>query len=183
MLNENETKETKVEEVKKPHEAAQAANIQDFIKEVKEKSMSKDEYEKVIAERDKAIEDRNEVIRSVIDGEKLKHVSQERKPIAELRETYNKVIHDRNATNLEVVTAQMNLRDALVEAGEPDPFAPYNATPDDLAAAKRVADVKRECIAQAEGDPKKFVYLFEQRIANDDPALLNAIKKRGQKRK
>lgn len=183
MPNENETKEIKTEEIKKPQEAAPTANIQDFIKEVKEKGISRSEYEKVVAERDRAIHDRNEVMRSVLDGEQLKQSQQDSKSIADLRKTYNDTIHDRNATNLEVVKAQIELRDALVKAGEPDPFAPYNATPEDLAAANRVADVKRECVRAAEGDPKKFVYLFEQRIANDDPALLNAIKKRGQKRK
>lgn len=177
MSNENETKKAP-EVAEQPQPTSPSAD--DIIKLTKD-YVRKEEVEKIKAERDKAIEDRNKVYASVLDGERLQRQA-EKKPLSELKKAYHEVIHKDGATNLEVVTAQMALRDALVEAGEPDPFAPSNPTPEDLAAAKRVADVKRECILEAEGDPKKFLYLFEQRIAPDDPALLNAIKKRKSKK-
>jgi len=179
MPNENENDNKKPEQEIKPAPKTPTA---DEIIELKKNYVSKKELDAIKAERDQAIADRNKVYESVLNGEALQ-VQKEKKPISELRQTYLKAVNNRNATNLEVVSAQIELRDALVEAGEPDPFAPTTPTPEDLAAASRVADVKRQCVREANGDPKKFVYLFEQRIANDDPALTAAIKKRELKKK
>lgn len=179
MPNENENDNKKPEQDIKPAPKTPTA---DEIIELKKNYVSKKELDAIKAERDQAIADRNKVYESVLNGEGLPQ-AKEKKPIQELRQAYREAVNNKNATNLEVVSAQIELRDALVEAGELDPFAPSNPTPDDLAAAARVADVKRQCVREANGDPKKFVYLFESRIANDDPALTAAIKKRSLKRK
>ena len=179
MPNENETKEKQVKAPEEPKTAS--PDIQDFIKEVKENGVSKAEYEKVLAERDKAIQDRNQVMRSVLDGETLNTTPKSEKTIEEYRAEYSKILKKRDATNLEVVTAQMNLRDAILASGGQDPCVAPNGTEADYASAAKVAQAKKECILEANGDPKKFLYLWEQRIAQDDPTLVAALKKRSLK--
>ena len=66
----------------------------------------------------------------------------------------------RELTNLEYVTKAMELREALIENGEPDPFLPVgkqiSPTRDDLEGAEKVAQVYKECIDYAEGDSEVF---------------------------
>lgn len=183
MPNENENK--KPEEQVKPEPQKQVPptdKIDEFIKQVNEKGVSRAELERVKAERDQAIADRNKVMQSVLDGRELPKQT-EKKSIAEYRKAYTEVIHKEGATNLEVAVAQMNLRDALMEAGEQDPCVPINGTEAEYATAEKVAQIKKECIAEAKGDPKKFNFLWSQHIADDDPALITALKRRSQKQK
>lgn len=179
MPNENETKKAP-EVAEQPQEVS--PTVEDFIKEAKER-VSQADYERAIAERDKAIADRNQVMQAVLDGESLSRSSEKVLTLEEARSNYNKVINKSNATNLEVAQAQVNLRKAILKAGGQDPAVPYNATAEDYAAANRVFDVKEQCILEADGDPKKFVYLWEQRIQPDDPSLIAALKKRSSKKK
>ena len=66
----------------------------------------------------------------------------------------------RELNNLEYITKAMELREALMENGEPDPFLPVgkqiSPTRDDLEGAEKVAQVYKECIDYAEGDSEVF---------------------------
>ena len=66
----------------------------------------------------------------------------------------------RELNNLEYITKAMELRDALIENGEPDPFLPVgkqiSPTRDDIEGAEKVAQVYRECIEYADGDSEVF---------------------------
>ena len=133
-------------------------NTQDYlaaIKELKENSVNRSEYEKLRAENKKLID-------AVVNGQPgqeepavSKHSKEQ---IDELRnDLFNS---PKELNNLEYVTKAMELREALMENGEPDPFLPVgkqiSPTRDDLEGAEKVAQVYRECIEYAEGDSEVF---------------------------
>lgn len=133
-------------------------NTQDYlaaIKELKEKSVDRSEYDKLRAENKKLID-------AVVNGQPgqeepavSKHSKEQ---IDDLRnELFNS---PKELNNLEYITKAMELREALMENGEPDPFLPVgkqiSPTRDDLEGAEKVAQVYKECIEYADGDSEVF---------------------------
>ena len=133
-------------------------NTQDYlaaIKELKEKSVDRSEYDKLRAENKKLID-------AVVNGQPgqeepavSKHSKEQ---IDDLRnDLFNS---PKELNNLEYITKAMELREALMENGEPDPFLPVgkqiSPTRDDLEGAEKVAQVYKECIEYAEGDSEVF---------------------------
>ena len=133
-------------------------NTQDYlaaIKELKENSVNRSEYDKLRAENKRLID---AVINGAPGQEEQVIVKHSKEQIDDLRnELFNS---PRELTNLEYVTKAMELREALIENGEPDPFLPVgkqiSPTRDDLEGAEKVAQVYRECIEYAEGDSEVF---------------------------
>ena len=133
-------------------------NTQDYlaaIKELKEKSVDRSEYDKLRAENKKLID-------AVVNGqpgqEELVFTKHSKEQIDDLRnELFNS---PRELNNLEYITKAMELREALMENGKPDPFLPVgkqiSPTRDDLEGAEKVAQVYKECIDYAEGDSEVF---------------------------
>ena len=133
-------------------------NTQDYlaaIKELKEKSVDRSEYDKLRAENKRLID-------AVVNGqpgqEEQVVVRHSKEQIDDLRnELFNS---PRELNNLEFITKAMELREALMENGEPDPFLPVgkqiSPTRDDIEGAEKVAQVYQECIAYAEGDSEVF---------------------------
>ena len=133
-------------------------NTQDYlaaIKELKENSVNRSEYDKLRAENKRLID-------AVVNGqpgqEEQVAVKHSKEQIDDLRnELFNS---PRELNNLEYVTKAMELREALMENGEPDPFLPVgkqiSPTRDDIEGAEKVAQVYKECIDYAEGDSEVF---------------------------
>lgn len=133
-------------------------NTQDYlaaIKELKQNSVDRSEYDKLRAENKKLID-------AVVNGQPgqeeqvvVKHTKEQ---IDDLRnDLFNS---PRELNNLEFITKTMELREALMENGEPDPFLPVgkqiSPTRDDIEGAEKVAQVYKECIEYAEGDSEVF---------------------------
>ena len=133
-------------------------NTQDYlaaIKELKQNSVDRSEYDKLRAENKKLID-------AVVNGQPgqeepvvSKHSKEQ---IDDLRnDLFNS---PKELNNLEYITKAMELREALIENGEPDPFLPVgkqiSPTRDDIEGAEKVAQVYRECIEYAEGDSEVF---------------------------
>ena len=133
-------------------------NTQDYlaaIKELKQNSVDRSEYEKLRAENKKLID-------AVVNGqpgqEEPVFTKHSKEQIDDLRnELFNS---PKELNNLEYITKAMELREALMENGEPDPFLPVgkqiSPTRDDLEGAEKVAQVYKECIDYAEGDSEVF---------------------------
>ena len=133
-------------------------NTQDYlaaIKELKENSVNRSEYDKLRAENKRLID-------AVVNGqpgqEEQVVVRHSKEQIDDLRnELFNS---PRELNNLEFITKAMELREALMENGEPDPFLPVgkqiSPTRDDIEGAEKVAQVYKECIEYAEGDSEVF---------------------------
>ena len=75
-----------------------------------------------------------------------------------------------NLNNLEYCDTALQLRDALIENGDKDPFLPFGhnviATESDIETANRVANVMRECIDYAEGDSDIFTNELQRRTVD-----------------
>ena len=133
-------------------------NTQDYlaaIKELKENSVNRSEYEKLRAENKKLIDT---VVNGLPGQEEQVVVRHSKEQIDDLRnELFNS---PRELNNLEFITKAMELREALMENGEPDPFLPVgkqiSPTRDDIEGAEKVAQVYKECIDYAEGDSEVF---------------------------
>ena len=133
-------------------------NTQDYIaaiKELKQNSVDRSEYDKLRAENKRLID-------AVVNGqpgqEEQVVVKHSKEQIDDLRnELFNS---PRELNNLEFITKTMELREALMENGEPDPFLPVgkqiSPTRDDIEGAEKVAQVYKECIEYAEGDSEVF---------------------------
>lgn len=133
-------------------------NTQDYlaaIKELKENSVDRSEYDKLRAENKKLID----AVVNGQPGQEEQVVSKHSKEqIDDLRnELFNS---PRELNNLEYITKAMELREALIENGEPDPFLPVgkqiSPTRDDIEGAEKVAQVYKECIEYADGDSEVF---------------------------
>ena len=133
-------------------------NTQDYItaiKELKQNSVDRSEYEKLRAENKKLID-------AVVNGqpgqEEQVLVKHSKEQVDDMR--YDLFNSPRELNNLEFITKAMELREALMENGEPDPFLPVgkqiSPTRDDIEGAEKVAQVYKECIEYAEGDSEVF---------------------------
>ena len=133
-------------------------NTQDYlaaIKELKQNSVDRSEYDKLRAENKKLID---AVVNGQSGQEEPVFSKHSKEQIDDLRnELFNS---PKELNNLEYVTKAMELREALMENGEPDPFLPVgkqiSPTRDDLEGAEKVAQVYKECIDYAEGDSEVF---------------------------
>ena len=133
-------------------------NTQDYInaiKDLKQNSVDKAKYEALRLENKKLID---AVVNGLPGQEEQVVVKHSKEQIDDLRnDLFNS---PRELTNLEFITKTMELREALMENGEPDPFLPVgkqiSPTRDDIEGAEKVAQVYQECIAYAEGDSEVF---------------------------
>lgn len=157
MANENET--------------LQEDQEQDYIEaltKMRENSVPKEQYAKLKEENAK-------LLKSLLDGETIENSDASAAPdVATLRkELFN---GEDSLSNLDYVTKALQLRQALIDEGKPDPFLPIGhqiaPTVSDIEAANRVAKVMQECVDEADGDSALFTSLL-MRETVDSPSPRN----------
>ena len=120
------------------------------IKELKQNSVDRSEYDKLKAENKKLIE-------AVVNGQPG---DVESKPQLRKSEEVREELFNNEHTNLDYVKLALELRSSLMSEGKPDPFLPMGSqiapTADDVEKAEKVAQIYQECIDYAEGDSKLF---------------------------
>lgn len=150
------------------------------LKEARENSVSKAEYDKVVAEN-KALY--SEIINGEGAGNGQKPApEQQEASIEELREKlYGPKCSE--LSNLDYWKYTLALRDAVIKQKEPDPFLPIgnkiSPTSEDVEKANNVADVVKQCIDEAEGNSEVFTALLQSRMNPDSPQLTLRLKKLG----
>ena len=129
-------------------------NTQDYlaaIKELKENSVDRSEYDKLKAENKKLID-------AVVNGQPGDVQASE--PQMRQTEQIREELFNHEHSNLEYVKLALELRKNLITEGKPDPFLPIGSqiapTADDVEKAEKVAQVYQECIDYADGDSKLF---------------------------
>lgn len=130
------------------------------IKEMKEKTVSKEAYSKLQDENKK-------LLQSLINGETIEGTPQAE--AADVNKLRNQLFGDGvELTNLEYCTKALELRDALIAEGKKDPFLPSGhkviVTNEDVEAANRVAEIMKECIEYADGDSNIFTSELQRRM-------------------
>ena len=154
---ENENLEQRVEESNPDTDYVAA------IKELKEKTVSKESYQRLKDENKK-------LLQSLVNGEQIQ-AEVEKPDINELRkELFNE---DSNIDNVNFISKALELRTALIENGEPDPFLPVGKritpTDEDISAANRVATILQECVDYAQGDSQAFTNELQRRTIDTAP--------------
>ena len=124
----------------------------DEIQNLRETTVSKDQYEK-------KCEENRRLIQSLANGTPLPGAEQE-PPKPSIDELRKKLANGDQLSNLEYVKPVLALRNSLIEKGEQDPFVPQgaNVKPEatDWATAQRVADAFQSCVDYADGDSEIF---------------------------
>ena len=131
------------------------------IKELKENSVDRSQYEKLRADNKKLLD-------AVVNGQGIETEAPAKETsIDELRK---ELFTNENLGNLEYVSKALELREALIKKGEPDPFLPYGKqimpTDEDISTANRVAAVLQECVDYAEGDSAIFTNELQRRTVD-----------------
>ena len=169
----------------KPGDPKPSESESDIVKayaELKKNSVSREEYDKVVKEKD-------DIIKSVIDGDGTgigQPTTPEEVDIPALREElYGE--HSAKLSNLEYCKKTLKLRKAVIEKEGYDPFLPHGANikpdSDDIEKANNVADVMEQCIEEADGNSEVFTALLQARTNNDSPILTARLKKLEQEKK
>ena len=137
----------------------------DQIKKLKESSVSKDDYNKLKADNKKLID-------ALANGSQLEGVVEPKIDAVENINNLRKKLFSKgsNLNNLEYCKTAVELRDALIEKGERDPFLPFGhnvvTTDSDNETANRVATIMRECIDYADGDSDIFTNELQRRTVD-----------------
>ena len=142
-------------------------NTNDYIeqiKKLKESSVSKDDYNKLKADNKKLID-------ALANGTPMDVVEPKVSAIENINNLRKKLFgKGSNLNNLEYCKTAVELRDALIEKGERDPFLPFGhnvgATDSDHETAERVANVMKECIDYADGDSDIFTNELQRRTVD-----------------
>ena len=137
----------------------------DQIKKLKENSVSRNDYDKLKADNKKLID-------ALANGTQLEgKVDTKIDAVENINELRKKLFgKGNNLNNLEYCKTAVELRDALIENGERDPFLPFGhnviATESDHETAERVATVMKECIDYADGDSDIFTNELQRRTVD-----------------
>lgn len=143
-------------------------NTNDYIaqiKNLKENSVSKDDYNKLKADNKKLID-------ALANGTQMEGVVEPKVSAVEKINECRKKLFSKgsNLNNLEYCKTAVELRDALIENGEKDPFLPFGhnviATDSDIETANRVATIMKECIDYADGDSNIFTNEIQRRTVD-----------------
>lgn len=131
----------------------------DAINKLKENTVSKEQYSKLREENKRLLD-------ALINGEQIEVKDEAPVNVEELRKTlFN---GDKQLNNLEYVKTALDLRDALIEKGERDPFLPIGThitvTAEMIEKAQNVADVLRECVDFADGDSGIFTAQLQRNL-------------------
>lgn len=154
-LNKNNITET-------PGVGEDNAQYIEAINQLKMSTVEKSKY-------DKLKEENQQLLNSIVNGNT--HV--ETKPRATIDELREKLYVTGTKNNLEYVEKTLELRDALMESGERDPFLPrghqYVPSEEDYVMAERTAEVLRDCVEYADGDSLVFTNELNRRMVDVAP--------------
>lgn len=172
--------------VEKEIQQAQQDTIQtadeyaEAIKTLKEKTVSKEEYDKVVAEK-------STLVKALAGEGPVPDSVQKQAQPADLQELRRKFLNagEENLSNAEYIKTALELRKAAIAAGELDPFIPAGAkvkpTPQDVAKAQEVADTFQKWLDDAtdetgKTDEELFMAFMRKGIADDSPVVAARIR-------
>lgn len=143
-------------------------NTNDYIEQIKrlkESSVSRDDYDKLKADNKKLID-------ALANGTQLEGKVEPKIDAVENINNLRKKLFSKgnDLNNLEYCKTAVELRDALIEKGERDPFLPFGhdvvATDSDYESANRVSTIIKECIDYADGDSNIFTNELQRRTVD-----------------
>lgn len=135
------------------------------IKEMKANSVDKAAY-------DKLKEENKQLLDALINGGQVtQEITKEPVNIDSLRKKL--FSGEAELSNLDYMKTALELREALLDQGSPDPFLPYGQnilpTDEDIETADRVADAIKSCIDYADGDSEIFTNELQRIMVDTSP--------------
>lgn len=146
--------------VKKMNEDVNVTDEQDFdpvaeIKAIKDNTVPKEDYDKIVAEKDK-------YLKALIEGAQVDSPAAEPADVKQLRADL--FGNGEELDNLTYCRKALELREALIEQEGVDIFvgrgSKLTPTAEDYEAAQRVADVMQTCIDESNGDSSVFTAML-----------------------
>lgn len=159
-------------------EADTVARLTKALNDARKNSVSKEDFDKLKAEKDA-------LVTSIIEGGDPVGSGQKEKPKADIAALREKLYGPKcsELSNLDYWKTTLELRAAVMAEGKEDPFLPHGAnikpTNFDAERAEAVASEIQKCIDESEGDSGVFTALLQSKINNDSPALTAHLKKMG----
>lgn len=141
------------------------ANYLEQIKQLKENTVSKEMYDRVVAENKRMLSD-------YVNGTMNVENKEVKVSLEDARLAYQKP----GMNNLDQAKATLQLREKMMENGLGDPFLANGVDPtaQDVADAQQVADFLQNCVELAQDDPAVFQAEFLRGL-QDTP--MAAVKK------
>lgn len=176
MEKENEVVEKEVQESTTPTVEINADDLAKF----NETHVSKEEYEKVVKEK-------NDIVTAILDGTYSKKEGNTETYVdidQATKDLYSNP--DKQFKDVEYVTKVLDLRDAVIHRDgiENDPFLPFGhdvkITDYDRERAQNLAKVLRDCVNESQGDNDLFLALLQSKTKESLPqAKITALMKQG----
>lgn len=176
-MNEEENKRVEVQNA----EGEAAADNSQYIAAIsamKQNTVSKEAF-------DKLKEENKQLLETLINNGQIAATEEKPKTTMEdVQKLRNKLADEsKPMSNLEFVSTALELREALLDQGEKDPFLPWghniSPTNEDVERAEEVAKVFKECIEYADGDSELFTNELMRRTNDAMPIRRqNNIKRR-----
>ena len=143
------------------------------LKEQRENSVSREQYNKVL-------EQNNDLTKAIIEGKTIHADNEDDEKPADLKALAKDIFQD-GLSNLEIAKRELKYRDEVIKQTGKDPFAPNHAemTANDSDRAEAVAEVMQSCINDCGGNPEVYNALFAQRIEKDSPQMVATLKRKG----
>ena len=140
-------------------------NYIEAIKEMKANSVDKAAY-------DKLKEENKQLLDALINGGQVtQELQKEPVDIDSLRKRL--FGGEVELSNLDYMKTALELREALLDQGSPDPFLPYGQniapTDEDIRTADRVAEAIKSCIDYADGDSEIFTNELQRIMVDTSP--------------
>lgn len=156
--------EEQKEEVKTPAATAET-NYIDTIKKLKETSVPRADYDKLVQENKQLLDS----LTQFPTGTQEKPAEKPKVDVDKLRqELYGPKSDD--LSNLDYISKTLELRKALMDRGESDPFVGRGEklapTDEDYRSAEKVAKVLQECVDSSEGDSGVFTAQLQSKIVD-----------------
>ena len=144
---------------------------QDYIEAIqnlKDNTVSKEQYEKLRAENKKLL---NAVLndQKAEKEEPVETVEQLQQDLKSIKKDLANA-QEKGMSNLEFCSKALKYREKAMKLGLQDPFVPNSPTgPDenDFRSAERVAEALQKCVDESKGNPATFRNLFEQTVRDD----------------
>lgn len=135
------------------------------LKEMKKNSVDKAAY-------DKLKEENKQLLDALINGGQVTQELQ--KGPVDIDSIRKKLFSgEAELTNLDYMKTALELREALLDQGSPDPFLPYGQniapTDEDIRTADRVAEAIKSCIDYANGDSEIFTNELQRIMVDTSP--------------
>lgn len=170
-----------MEEEKTKNEGEETKDAADYIaaiKELKETTVPKTEYEKKVAEN-------KQLLDTLVSGGQISKEEEE-----ELTRTSDYYAAElvKPHTNLDYAKIALKQREKAIEEGKGDPFVPrglnfHEARADDAENAEKAAELLRSCVDDCGDDPEAFLALFQSRVRDDPQIKMKQAAKKANRRK